>query len=152
MNSRIKSEILNSGIREIRTEEAKAKILEQIERLQIEAQDKEKLKAILTMASKDSLGRLAIKSNNPNIADRIGIVLSPDNPRLVLIKRFHDEEGRGEEGIEEMSLEAVLQYIQPKSISIVDAAKNALNSTTPKDIQDIKIRDEETRDGETRND
>ena len=51
-----------------------------------------------------------------------------------------------------MSLEAVLQYIQPKSISIVDAAKNALNSTTPKDIQDIKIRDEETRDGETRND
>ncbi|MBR1539871.1 MAG: hypothetical protein IJ629_01610 [Clostridia bacterium] len=152
MNSRIKSEILNSGIREIRTEEAKAKILEQIERLQIEAQDKEKLKAILTMASKDSLGRLAIKSNNPNIAERIGIVLSPDNPRLVLIKRFHDEEGRGEEGIEEMSLEAVLQYIQPKSISIVDAAKNALNSTTPKDIQDIKIRDEETRDGETRND
>ena len=151
MNSRIKSEILNSGIREIRTEEAKAKILEQIERLQIEAQDKEKLKAILTMASKDSLGRLAIKSNDPNIAERIGIILSPDNPRLVLIKRFHDE-GRGEEGIEEMSLEAVLQYIQPKSISIVDAAKNALNSTTPKDIQDIKIRDEETRDGETRND
>ena len=131
MNEKINVEDLNKAKQELRMAEAQKRINEQIENLPVDDSIKEELKAILILASKDSLGRVNLSSDDKDIVERIGIIVSKENPRLALIKRFRDiETGRGEEGIEEISLEDIYHYIHTKEISMKHLAEYALRGTS----------------------
>ncbi len=136
MNNKIREEDLNRAKQKVRMSEAKEKINEQIEGLSTEDSVKEELKSIVELASKDSLGRVNLATDNKDIKERIGIILDKENPRLALIKRFIDiETGRGEEGIEEKSLEDIYRYVNTNEISISNLAKFSLQRTSQEQAQ-----------------
>lgn len=115
-------------------------IFEQINRAQLESKGKSHLKSIVALALASPLERLEIHSENPNLQERIGIILNSDNPKLALIRRSQDPDtGFWVEGIEDKPFDELLEYsrgrINPQLSDKANAVKMVIENIDSAELE-----------------